>query len=216
MIIFLLQSKFRVIIFFEKSRVSKNKGGIGCYVRNYIHSRKITDFDDLYEEMKIEFLILQLKIHSENVACCVFYKSPHVSPSSFSSSLNTLMKLISCKYRRVILMGDFNINLIYDSHQTTDKEMNECRLSKNAIDFLSMCLSHYLLPLCSIPTRVTATSASLIDNIMTNFETNLLRIVLVDSSDHFMLFSKLKSKLKPNKKKFPQSHGYSIKIRYDY
>ena len=34
--------------FLEKSRVSKNKGGIGCYIRNDIHSRKITDFDDLY------------------------------------------------------------------------------------------------------------------------------------------------------------------------
>ncbi|KAK2714418.1 hypothetical protein QYM36_008846 [Artemia franciscana] len=150
--------------FFEKSRVSKNKGGIGCYVRNDIHSRKITDFDDLYEEIKVQSLILQLKIHNEKVACCVCYKPPHVSPSSFSSALNTLMKLISCKYRRVILMGDFNINLIDDSHRTTDKEMNECRLSENAIDFLSMCLSHCLLPLCSIPTRVTATSASLIDN----------------------------------------------------
>ena len=42
--------------FFEDSRVSKNKGGIGCYVRHDIHLRKITDFDDLYEEMKFEFL----------------------------------------------------------------------------------------------------------------------------------------------------------------
>ena len=38
-----------------KSQVSKNKGGIWCYVRNDIHSQKITDFDDLYEEMKVEF-----------------------------------------------------------------------------------------------------------------------------------------------------------------
>ena len=124
--------------FFDKSRVSINKGGVGCYVCHNILSRKIIDFDDLYEEIKFLFFILQLKIHNENIACCVCYMPPRVSPSSFSSSLNILMKLMSCKYITVILMGDFNINLIYDSHQTTDKK------SKNTIDFLLMCLSHGL------------------------------------------------------------------------
>ena len=78
------------------------------------------------------------------------------------------------------LLGDYNINILnYSSHVHT-------------AGFVDMMSSSGFLPLITRPTRVTATSATLIDNIFTN---NLIEIshflqglFITDVSDHFPIF----------------------------
>ena len=53
-------------------------------------------------------------------------------------------------------MGDFNINILNSqSHQPTN-------------EFINLMLSNSLYPLISKPTRITSSTATLIDNIFTN------------------------------------------------
>ena len=54
------------------------------------------------------------------------------------------------------IMGDFNLNLLNDhSHQRTG-------------EFLDIMYSNMFFPLITRPTRITSSSATLIDNIFTN------------------------------------------------
>ena len=74
-------------------------------------------------------------------------------------------------------MGDYNINLLnYDMHTTTAK-------------FTDVMYANSFVPLINRPTRITKSSATLIDNIFSNDLdglTNCTQCILVtDISDHF-------------------------------
>ena len=75
-------------------------------------------------------------------------------------------------------MGDFNIN-VFDSrsHQST----NEC---------INLMLCNSMFPLISEPTRITSSTATLIDNIFTNNREQSMSsgIPYTDLSDHLPIF----------------------------
>ena len=59
------------------------------------------------------------------------------------------------------MMGDYNINIMnYETHSLTG-------------EFVDVMSSNSFMPLITRPTRVIATSATLIDNIFTNYFENL-------------------------------------------
>ena len=77
-------------------------------------------------------------------------------------------------------MGDFNINILNSqSHQPTN-------------EFINLMLSNSMYPLISKPTRITSSTATLIDNIFTNnLELHVSRssgILYTDLSDHLPIF----------------------------
>ena len=74
-------------------------------------------------------------------------------------------------------MGDYNINLLnYDVH-------------KNTAEFTDMMYANSFIPLVTRPTRITQSSATLIDNIFTNdlenLATSMQGILVADITDHF-------------------------------
>ena len=85
------------------------------------------------------------------------------------------------KVRRLngYLMGDFNMDLLAK------------REGGAAPDLLGECLSSGFYPLVSLPTRITDTSATLIDNIWTNDLTKRVvsGLVTVRLSDHLPIFA---------------------------
>ena len=74
-------------------------------------------------------------------------------------------------------MGDFNINLLNeDVHTLTN-------------DFINIMSSYSLYPSITKPTRITPTSATLIDNIFTNLNSyQTSGIIVADVSDHLPVF----------------------------
>ena len=82
------------------------------------------------------------------------------------------------KSSEILIMGDININLLnYDSHTDTG-------------DYLNTLLLNSQLPLITLPSRITNTSATLIDHISTNGNHDNLDCGLVYSSlsDHLPVF----------------------------
>ena len=76
--------------------------------------------------------------------------------------------------------GDYNINILnYDVHSLTG-------------EFVDTMSSYAFVPLINRPTRVTATSATVIDNIFTNNFENLENyfqgVLVTDISDHYSIF----------------------------
>ena len=92
-------------------------------------------------------------------------------------------------------MGDFNVNCINDFSDVTLYSQQ----------FINMFLSHYYLKLITIPTRVTQTSATLLDNIYTTDPMSGQNGVLTsDFSDHFSIFT-----IRQNKEpKIPDKYRY--------
>lgn len=86
-------------------------------------------------------------------------------------------KLLS-KYQQAILLGDFNINLLkYGTHAKTT-------------EFCDIMLSNGFIPYINRPTRITRNSATLIDHIYSNHQTNSSKsgIIITDVADHQATF----------------------------
>ena len=87
----------------------------------------------------------------------------------------------------IYLFGDININ-IYNNQSNSISD-----------EYLSMLASNGLFQLITKPTRVTDTSASLIDHIFASSLSNLVcpGIILNDISDHFMTYCAISLRAKP-------------------
>ena len=88
----------------------------------------------------------------QTVIACV-YRHPSSSLSVFNADLANALDVISKEGKKYYLMGDFNINIV--NYETN------CLIK----DFVDTMYSYYVHPMITVPTRVTETTATLIDNI---------------------------------------------------
>ena len=96
------------------------------------------------------------------------------------SSYCSLPCVIKRENRLCYLLGDFNINLLnHDSHIHTG-------------EFIELLSTYSFLPLITRPTRVTASTATFIDNILTNDVDDIVHsdqgILVTDVTDHYPVF----------------------------
>ena len=103
------------------------------------------------------------------------YRPPNTDVSLFNLELSGILDMINNDVPKLaFITGDHKLDLLkYETHAPTG-------------DFLSSLFSHSYLPTIRYPTRITETSATLIDNICINsikqkFET---AIIYSDISDH--------------------------------
>jgi hypothetical protein len=93
----------------------------------------------------------------------------------FSSTLNDIMDMINTEKKTCIIMGDFNIDLLkYNTHNKTN-------------DYIDNVFAKGFLPLILKPTRITQSTATLIDHIYSNdIKSNSTSgIIINDLVDHF-------------------------------
>ena len=95
----------------------------------------------------------------------------------FVDKLSEITSKISAENKDAYIMGDFNIDLKYGTHQKTNDLTN------------SMITKGYL-PLITKPTRITNHSATLIDHIYSNTTSQNYTsgIIISDLADHFGTF----------------------------
>ena len=98
----------------------------------------------------------------------------------FNEKISEMLETIRKEEKFCYLLGDCNINILnYESHRLTG-------------DFVDLLSSYSFLPLITRPTRITASSATLIDNIFTNHIENLDHstqgLLVTDVSDHYPIF----------------------------
>ena len=111
----------------------------------------------------------------------------------FNDYISKTLNKIKLENKKSFYMGDYNINLLNSAmHPATE-------------EFVNINLAHGFIPTINKPTRITSTTATLIDNIFTN-ETNLggkyQGIIPTDLSDHLPIFhiEKLDKQTKKNEK----------------
>ena len=116
-----------------------------------------------------------MKTNSTNVILVSAYRPPNTTETSFLEDLKKLLDKIKKESKNIIIGIDQNMDLLkIDTHKHTQ-------------ELLELTLEYDMLPSITKPTRISHTSATLIDNIyisqnlQKNFESNILT---EDISDH--------------------------------
>ena len=102
----------------------------------------------------------------------VIYRA-HTSIDNFIGDIDPVFKKLNDEKKQIYIMGDFNIDLLkVDDHRPTH-------------DYLELIFSYSLLPTIYKPTRITETTATFIDNILT-IDENVIKssILVTDITDH--------------------------------
>ena len=162
-------------------RRNKIRRGICIFTRDDL---KVKLRDDLVPENntgEMEALFIEIiNERSKNIIVGMIYKPPNNRFNNFDNDLKTILTKLDKWDKPCYIMGDFNINLLkYDC----------CNFANHFFNQLS---SSGYMPLITKPTRITKSTATLIDNIFTN---NLSRtehssgILINDISDHLPIFT---------------------------
>ena len=166
----------------ERHRANKMGGGIGLFVRNgvsYKSRADLTTFEYYCESLFIE-IDKSVFGSGRNILIGVIYRPPNTDIKLFIDHMKEVLEYVQTENKVLYLVGDYNINLLnVDSHNLT-------------ADFNDTIYSYGLIPLITRPTRVTETSATLIDNIFTNknisYGKSMYGILVSDISDHYSIF----------------------------
>ena len=127
----------------------------------------------------IETLFVEINIpNGKNIIVGTVYRPPNYNTRDFLEKFNEILAKITRNDKYCYLGGDYNIDLFhYSDHAPTQ-------------EFVDSLFSHMFIPLINRPTRITAHSATLIDNIFTNNVRckHFNGIVINDISDHLPVF----------------------------
>ena len=139
----------------------------------------------------LEHCVVELKTDNKNILLVSAYRPPNMNAKVFLSEYKKLLSnLKKMKNHEVIIGLDHNLDLL-KSH-----------LNQSTNDFMDMNLDGEMIPCITKPTRITKTSATLIDNIMVSRALQRSYdsfVILEDISDHFACFVVLKDQKKSNK-----------------
>ena len=165
-------------------RNNKKGGGVGFLIRTDILYRIRNDLIPDDKIPSCEQCYIEIKNNTDKVIIGTMYRPPSTNISEFINTFNTQMDKINKKGYECIIGLDHNLDLLKQSVHSKTQEFLEC------------ILDHNLLPTITKPTRISKTSATLIDNILISkkLQPNYESLIIVDDlSDHLPCLVKLKN-----------------------
>ena len=179
------------------SREKKSGGGVALLIKEGLIYRERKDLG-VFKEGTIESVFVELVRGGGrgNEVVGVIYRPPGGNVAEFNEELGKILSKV--RGINTYLLGDFNLDLLQaDKHKPTN-------------DFLQGFYVGGVYPLISLPTRITDTSATLIDNIWTN---NLVAemgsgLVTVRISDHLPIFSFIGGNTQGSERVKQGNHGW--------
>ena len=165
--------------FVSKHRKSKARGGVGIYIKDK-YNFKVREDLSIFIEGEFESIFVEVELGAEKALIGEIYRIPN---SNISNSMVQYEYLIDeiANYKNPVIIGtDQNLDLLHIDHHTVTQQ------------YLNLFLSNRLIPTIHKPTRITHSSATLIDNLyvnMTNCNSIASGIILTDISDHLPIFT---------------------------
>ena len=160
--------------FVGTERENRKGGGVGFLISKELHYNSREDLGLMEEYLECKFIEIAMK--GRNVLCGSLYRPPNSNLKMFQQAMNKMMGKIKPSIHDSIVGMDHNLDLLkYNSHIGTSEFMNNL-------------LDNSMFPCISKPTRITKTTATLIDNIFVNCRLHASYksgIILDDISDHF-------------------------------
>ena len=169
---------------YRKDRVGRIGGGVAFYVKDGIEAIPEVKLND--SDIEALWLRLVYPFRPPILICCM-YRPPNSSTQYYDKMLEVIDASINIT-EDIIILGDLNFNYVIDEN-----------LSKNPIHYIENLYN--LHQLVTSPTRVTPTSSTTLDLILTSIpddhvSTSVLKIAL---SDHYLVYSEMKFR-KPDQK----------------
>ena len=166
----------------ENHRDSRIGGGVALCIQDHLSVTKRPDISvycSYIESVFVEIDKDQLG-SDKNIVIGTIYRPPGHDLDTFILEIEKILDVLHKENKTIYIMGDYNINLLNsDTHNPTGS-------------FLDTMYSNMLYPLITRPTRVTANSATLIDNIFTNNTCNtgstIQGVFVTDITDHYPVF----------------------------
>ena len=131
---------------------------------------------NICKSVELESTFIEIINHKKlNILIGCIYRHPLMDLNEFDDYLlNELLHKLSSENKSVILLGDFNVDLMkYDNHHSTN-------------EFLDSLSSHWFLPHITQPTRIRDSSKTLTDNIFSKalIENTISGNLTATISDH--------------------------------
>ena len=152
-------------------------GGVAVYVSLRYTGCKVDEFNQM--ETFIESVGVEVKWNSRMFIFICIYRPPQGNVNDFINALNDILTIAKDKnYNEIFILGDINLNLLQHNNDIIQ-------------DLVNLMSSYSLFPLTTLPTRVTDTSATLIDHIWSTFVENNVGnyVIKTDITDHFPVVS---------------------------
>ena len=159
--------------FVSKNRTHKLGGGVGIFVSKKLPFKTRQDLEIDCETL--EHCIIEVQLRKQNVLICSGYRAPGQNPNKFLQDYEKLSQCIDSARLPVIIGMDHNLDLL------KQRTHNPTRL------FVDKLLDSNMVPSITRPTRITKSSATLMDNILIPLELVSLStsyIIIEDMSDH--------------------------------
>jgi len=158
------------------NRQTKTKGGVAIYIIDSLsHKRR----EDIEINIEGEFETIFVEIDKHKLLVGEVYRIPNTNENKSVERYNTIINKIMNTKLNVVIGTDQNMDLLkLDTHKATS-------------DLFDTFFNNGILPTIIRPTRITHTSATLIDNIYikcnanSNFDS---AIIITDISDHLPIY----------------------------
>ena len=166
-------------LFYGLCRPNRKGRGVGFLIHDDINFAKRPDLS--IESGIIENCFVELKCQQRNILLGLIYRPPNNCGNEFITDFDKLMVKLKKESNKEIVLGlDHNLDFLkHHVHNRTQQYL------ENLID-------HGLLPAISCPTRITPSSAMLIDNILLSHNLSAKKssgIIVSDLSDHLPCLS---------------------------
>ena len=146
------------------NRVGREKGGVCIYVTNKVKYKTRKDLCIANSNYEACFIEIEKK-NAKNILVGVVYRA-HTSIDDFTIDIDKIFDKINSENKITYVMGDFNIELLKDD---TDRRIH---------DYIDLIYSYSFIPTIYKPTRITETTATLIDNILTNCDSVQILVII--------------------------------------
>ncbi len=162
--------------FVNTHRTKQRGGGVAMYIRKNI-AYKLRDDVSIFEEGTFESLFIEITLNGVNHIIGEIYRCPGSNERHFLDTYENLLNQIKKENKNVIIGTDQNLDLMkFQQHA-------------NTAELLDINFANGLIPTITRPTRITHSTATLIDNLYISNNCHISRlnskILISDISDHF-------------------------------
>jgi hypothetical protein len=152
------------------SRTQHNHGGSCIYVVKNVCTKNLNCFQDISAEKDFEVSATELVDYNYIIVC--IYRSHDDNFLIFLKNHEFILHTIQSRNKKPFLCGDWNLNFLVDN-----KKLQELQILLESYNMMNIVRS---------PTRITPSTVSLIDVIITNKDSPILSTAVIDLgfSDH--------------------------------
>ena len=163
---------------FYPTFTSMSFGGTGIYILSDYNCIRRDDLNIKCEGCETTFLELPTRGNQKNMIIAAIYRHPHMNYSDFFTNFYETVEKISRKYN-VIFLGDMNL------------DVSPMVKNKAITDYKNILSSLGLRNMISKPTRITKTSQTTIDHVITNVPHQAIYagILNCDVADHLPIYA---------------------------